>query len=275
MTTTDGTPTASSKPASARLVSLEGARQSIDRARQSAALRTGAERSSLMWQAYSAVQQRIIKLELPPGTPFTEGELAAQLGMSKTPVREALLLLSSAGLVYPRAGTGYRVSPITLKDARSLFRVRAMLEGEAAALAARRKIDSRVALELEDLAEITFDPGDPASIDYYLTMHTRFHILAASECGNEHLTRSIARLWAEAERLLRFVALLGELPLDDNTADHHRLIAAITKGDPAAAREAAVAHVTTSEQVIVDALLSSDAIQDANVARVLGDQAQA
>ena len=75
-------------------------------------------------QAYETIKRRIIQLELPPGSQFTEGQLAAIGGTSKTPVREALVRLQRDGLVDALPRSGYRVAPVTLKDTRDLCEFR-------------------------------------------------------------------------------------------------------------------------------------------------------
>lgn len=232
------------------------------------------QRTTRMWEAYREIRRRIIELELSPGAAFTEGELAAELGLSKTPVREALLLLQSDGLVFARPATGYRVSPITLKDARNLCRYRALLEGEAAAIAATRALEGRTSLYLEDVAELRFDPGDDASIDYYLSENTNFHYLIAKSTGNLYLQRQVYRVLVELERLFRFALRLAGRP-GEVAHDHHALVDAIVRHDPERARQAAIDHAAASEDMVVEALLSSDVIQGVNVGDALDDQIQA
>ncbi len=244
----------------ARLARRSASGRSI-RARQSAA-RTGAERSAASCGEPTTVQQRIIKLELPPGTVPTGPGWPRSSAPSKTRYEKALLLLSSAGLVYPRPAQ-LQVSPITLKDAHGLFACGRCSKSEAAALAARRKIDGRSRAQLEPGRDHVRSgrPGQHRLLPY----DARFHILEASSAATSTCPIRLPAPVGQAERLLRFVAVLGELPLDDSTADHHRLIEAITKGDAAAARGGRrPCHGV--EQLIVGALLSSDAIQDANVA---------
>src|SRR5262249_37093509 len=92
---------------------------------------------SLTDRAYKVITTRLIELKMPPGVTFTEAALASDLGISKTPVREALGRLRLEGLVEVAARSGYRVTPVTLKDAHDLFAVRLILETEAASLAAK------------------------------------------------------------------------------------------------------------------------------------------
>ncbi len=91
---------------------------------------------SLKDKAYHAIKAAILSLKLKPGDPLVESDLAQQLGISKTPVRDALLELEREGFVTKVPFKGTYVTEITLKDVREVFQVRAVLEGLAARLAA-------------------------------------------------------------------------------------------------------------------------------------------
>src|SRR5687767_10246402 len=80
----------------------------------------GRNYDTMTTRALSEIMSRIRDLRLPPGHAFTENELVEELGLSKTPVREALLVLGAYGYVVPRPRTGYRVSAITVKVIRDI-----------------------------------------------------------------------------------------------------------------------------------------------------------
>ncbi|MGW1992461.1 GntR family transcriptional regulator [Embleya sp. NPDC001921] len=102
--------------------------------------------------AREAIRGRILRLEMVPGTVFSEGELAAVLGMGKTPVREALNLLTHESLVAVAPHSGYLVMPVTLRDIRELLELRLTIETLLARLAARRR-DATAPRGLEDTAD--------------------------------------------------------------------------------------------------------------------------
>ncbi|MYS87628.1 GntR family transcriptional regulator [Embleya scabrispora] len=89
--------------------------------------------------AREAIRGRILRLEMAPGTVFSEGDLATALGMGKTPVREALNLLIHESLVAVAPHSGYLVMPVTLRDIRELLELRLTVETLAARLAAGRR----------------------------------------------------------------------------------------------------------------------------------------
>ena len=97
-------------------------------------MRTG---STLTERVYSSVKEAILSLNLKPGSPLVEDELAGQLGTSKTPVRDALLALERDGLVTKIPYKGTYVSELTEDDAVEIFQLRSALEGLASRLAAK------------------------------------------------------------------------------------------------------------------------------------------
>ncbi|MEH0108914.1 GntR family transcriptional regulator [Tersicoccus sp. MR15.9] len=88
--------------------------------------------------AYFRLRTEIVDWRMPPGTTLAETELSARLGVSRTPIREALGRLVADGLAAPQGGRGVTVTDVSLADARDLFDVRIALDGRAAALAAHR-----------------------------------------------------------------------------------------------------------------------------------------
>ena len=89
--------------------------------------------------AYEVLRSEIISWQLTPGTPLAEVDLSSRLGISRTPVREALARLVGDGLVEPLGGRGLVVSPISTENVIELFELRQALETQAASLAARRR----------------------------------------------------------------------------------------------------------------------------------------
>lgn len=218
---------------------------------------------SLVSQAYKKILDRIVRLELEPGRAFTEGDLANELGLSKTPVREALLMLRVRGLVFPRPRSGYWVTPITIRDVRDLFGILRIIEPECAALSASRGLSASRLLYLEGL-EVSVDRDDPTSIDNFIDAEINVRRVLAYESGNERLFVMSDLLVYELARQLRLSVELAP-PGDTLVANHEKLMAAIVGGDSSVAREIALERVELMERFILDTLLESDAVQGVNV----------
>lgn len=232
-----------------------------------------AARRSHMVTALEDIRRRILHLEMPPGATFTEVELAAELGLSKTPVREALLILSHDDLVFSRPGTGYRVAPITVKWSRQLYQLRALVEGEAAALAATRAASLPSEAEaLRQLAAASQGPYDPGNSDAFYAANEGFHLAVAELGRNTALVDEARRELAGAERLHRFVRRLDPASLPRTHAEHEAIAKAVTAGDADKARRLSRDHVTATARRVLEALLDSSAVQSVDIGEALRDE---
>ncbi len=122
---------------------------------------------SLSYKVFLEIKNRILKLELKPGTPLIENKIAEQLSVSRTPVREALIKLSKENLVTLISGKGAFVSLVSLQDLEELFVVREALEGIATNIATL-KISDFVMESLEEefkSEEIKWENGKGETID--------------------------------------------------------------------------------------------------------------
>ena len=106
---------------------------------------SGIVRSPLVEQIVELIAERILSGELAPGTPLRQEELAAELGVSRTPLREALRVLRSDGFLTGGSGKGtLTVVSVTAERVRDIYEVRAMIDGFAAGLASRRASDAEI-----------------------------------------------------------------------------------------------------------------------------------
>ena len=215
-------------------------------------------------RAYATIKSQLIYLDLPPGTMFTEASLARELGISKTPVREALARVRREGLVEASARSGYRVTPVTVKDARNLFALRILLEGEAAALAAQHMEDPKHLGVLDRLQKASYNPKDVDSIKTYMRRNTEFHMTVARASGNEHLAAVLEQILDQMERLFH-IGLALTNRADEIIHEHTDLVKAIVSGDEKTAREVAVTQIRNSQRMVLDALLASPRLLSTNV----------
>lgn len=214
-------------------------------------------------EAYGAIKRQIIELAMPPGAPFTEGEIAASLRLSKTPVREALVRLRQEGLVEAVARSGYRVRPVTLKNARELFHLQELLAVEAAGLAAEHGDDLELVGNLQRLSKAAGSRRAPDG--ELLRVQTQFFVTVGLLAGNDLLARFIEMVWEQLERMFNVAVSLG-VPVRDMVFDHEDLLSAVKAGDAAAARTAAREGTKAIQRAVVDVLLSSNAVLSANIA---------
>ena len=216
------------------------------------------KRLSRTGQAYDVIQQRIMDLTYPPGSTFTEGELASALGLTKTPVREALLMLAHQGLVSARPGAGYLVMPITLKDIRSLCQHWRRLEGDAAAITAGSGLTSHAVMHMSELVKGSGEFADLSLIERDADLHA----WVVQSADDEYLARDFQRLIVEIVRLYRLT--VGENP-EGLAAEQPELLRAVLAGDVERARTAVHDYVSRVEKQVIEVLLDSDVLMSTNL----------
>ena len=203
-------------------------------------LSVGLDHRSLGQTITERLRDQILINQLKPGERLIADDLALTFGVSRSMIREALLLLATEGFIniIPRKGTF--VTQMSAKQANDLFEIRLLLEGQVASLAAER----RTAENLRDLRE-TADFGLAAAlagnVDQLPALNTRFHNLLADTADNDYLTETLSRLsniiqWVYSRRIIERST--------DSWKEHLRIVDAIERMDPAAAKSAAHEHIT-------------------------------
>src|SRR5437660_7536247 len=134
----------------------------------------GRSRELLADRAYSELRDRIVTLQIAPGAPIDEDRIGEELGMGRTPVREAIkrLALENLVTVFPRRGTF--ASEINITDLAHISDVRMVLEGQAAYRAAQRITDAQ-RTELEELLEELGDARGSDDVEALMTLDARVH----------------------------------------------------------------------------------------------------
>ncbi len=198
-------------------------------------------RGSRVEEAYVAVRQRILDNVYAPGHQALEGDLAAELGISRTPVREALIRLANEGLVEVVPRHGMRVLPVSPTDMREIYVVLTALESCAAeTLALRRPADA----ELQPLVEATrlmTRALKADDLDAWAAADERFHQGLVELTGNRTLIDAVARLGDRVHRARMFTLRLRPKPVT-STQEHLALLERIRAGDARGTVEVNRAH---------------------------------
>lgn len=207
---------------------------------------------------YQALRNAIVFGELPPGRRLLERELALELAVSRTPVREALRRLAEEGLVSGVPNRGFVVRTVTLEEAEHVYAVREPLEVLAARLAARRCSPRQVA-ELEEClrrAERAARVGDWRTV---VLENNAFHDRIAHASGNPVLARTLDLLRNQVN-LVR-MALWARRPdrPHETLRQHRRILEALRSRDPQAAATASRAHLQSSWHSLRRALRQEEA----------------
>jgi DNA-binding GntR family transcriptional regulator len=212
-----------------------------------------AERPSNTERAYRELRRRIIENEMPAGHQALEQELADALGMSRTPVREAMIRLANEGLVEIRPRHGMRVLPISAQDMAEIYAVLTALEATAAEEVARRGLSEG---ELASLTKAVSDMDAALKRDdlrAWAEADERFHKRLVAASGNQRLQSIVEMYWDQAHRVRLLTLQLRPRPARSNE-DHAAVVEAIIAGDAERAREIHREHRLKSGRMLIDLL---------------------
>lgn len=191
-------------------------------------------RKSLHERVADELRDQIISGALKPGEKLAVNELALGIGVSLTPLREAIKLLAAENLIEIMPNRGARVAPITVEQTRALFEVIAGMESLAAELATLRMNDTDRAhlTDLHAQMRSHFDDPSPAA---YFECNRRIHDAVVDFASNPILTEQRGKLAQQAARV-RFFALKNIGRRSEAMQEHEELMQAFAARDPDAAR---------------------------------------
>jgi DNA-binding GntR family transcriptional regulator len=195
--------------------------------------------------AYGRLLEDIRTRKLQPGDRLLETELAARLGISRTPVREAIRQMEADGLVVHVPRSGARVRALDYSEINELYEMRAVLEATAARLSARAASEVELA-ELEALNKEM--EGAVDDMDRLYRLNRQFHDTLLNAARNRYLSKSI-------EALKKTLLILGPSTMEEGerarlaVAEHAEMIAALLARDGAGAEAAMRRHIDAAHQV--------------------------
>jgi DNA-binding GntR family transcriptional regulator len=201
-------------------------------------------RESLASQVYRALLEAIVVGELAPGSLHSVGKLAERIGVSRSPVREALITLADQGMVVFERNRGVRIQQTTAHDLEEVFSLRLLLEVPAAFRAAQQMQADDVQRLAEALGTVEEFAAAP-TVRAQQELDFGFHRVILDAAGNRRLTAVIDNLWTHQR--LRGVSTAGRTrePADIHH-DHERIYRGIADGDAKGAAVAMRDHLLTT-----------------------------
>ena len=178
---------------------------------------------------------------MPPGFQAPEPEIALRLGMSRTPVREALIRLEADGLVELKPRRGARVLPIQADDMREIYEILTSLESDAAAAFAARKPTAAELAPLEAAMSDMETALETEDLDAWAEADDRFHLTLLDLQGNQRLKGFVTALYDQAHRARIVTLRMRGLPRK-STAEHRDILEHLRRGDAEATRAAFKNH---------------------------------
>ncbi|MGE4239786.1 GntR family transcriptional regulator [Ramlibacter sp.] len=198
------------------------------------------------------LQREISEGLLVPGDPLDEEAIAARFGISRTPVREALLHLSVRGLVTIAPRAGIYVARLSIPELLGLLELLAELEAVCAKFAARRH-SAEEAQALKRVHENSLAFEKQADAAGYAAANAEFHEILYRACRNEPLAREIAHLRMRTQ-VYRQSVFQNQLRIRRSREDHERVVRAILMGDPDGAYAAMLDHIAIGGRDFADLL---------------------
>lgn len=209
----------------------------------------GTDLDPLAGRAYELLRDRIVRLEIAPGSMISENSLGRELGLSRTPVREALKRLEREYLVSIMPRRGIVVTEVDLHSQLQLLEMRRGIELRLILRAIERASPAQKS-EMERLARAMEEPAAAGDLHGYVTLDAQFDAIVEVACGNRYLTDAmrpvhavIRRYWHTQNGTQGMVEALGR---------HLRIVQGAAKGDPEAVRNAMAALCEQTERHILN-----------------------
>lgn len=204
-------------------------------------------------KAYDEIKRRVLDNVWPPGFSAFEPQVAEELNMSRTPVREALLRLENEGLIKVIPRRGMYVVPMSPTDMKDLYVVLASLEATAAELLAQSQIDEKGMAALEASVVAMEKAMARDDLDAWAQADERFHRLLLELCGNQRLAEMTFTIADQAHRARMVSLRLRPKPVD-STQEHREVLEAIRAGNWRAAGKLMKRHRDKGREMILGVL---------------------
>jgi len=201
---------------------------------------------------FEGLRESILDGRLEPGQRLMEIQLAEQMGVSRTPVREAIRKLELEGLVVMIPRKGAYVADMSMKDISEVFEIRSALEGLAAELAAERISEN----ELERLERYLYEIAEAIEnndLDRCIEVDTGFHEELFSASHNAKLEQMISNLREQIQRF-RIQSLARPGRMETALQEHRALVEAIGQRDSELARQLAQEHIESAENALISCI---------------------
>lgn len=215
------------------------------------------ERPSLKQQAYQAIKHKIVSLQLPPGAVIDEAALIEELGLGRTPIREALQRLALEKLVDIVPRRGMFVTEIGITDLQRLFEVRMVLESMAARLAARRGQPDHWR-RMEGVLSRLNDGSDNLDNEVLIAIDEACHEIMYEAADNEFLYDALSGMYALSLRLWYYsLSRIGKMR--STVLEHRDILEALRAGQEERAASLLRDHIKSFQQEIQSIMLGTGA----------------
>lgn len=222
-------------------------------------------------RVYQAIITEISEGKFPPGARIIQEHIAQGLGVSRQPVQQALLLLRNQGVLQSAPGRGLIVAPMDLDYVQNMYDIRAVIEGLACSLAAKKNA-ALAAKQGPILIKNGFKAVKSGSVAHMIAADMKFHELIYRLSENPLIRLEMDAHWVQTQRVMGEVLMRDETPR--NIWDQHdAILDAIIKGDAASAERLAREHISTAANFMIQRMRG--AADNAANAETMTETAQA
>jgi DNA-binding GntR family transcriptional regulator len=219
------------------------AKKAVDTSAPADGADAGPQRQKSTDRVYAALRRKVIDSELAPGSQILEQELAIALGVSRTPLREALVRLENEGLLEIIPRHGVRIIPMSVADMKEIYQVLVSLESAAAAALASQPPPAAALDALDaiyDRMDAHLKAGD---VTAWALEDERFHLKIIELAGNRRLREIVSNCWDQAHRARMFSLRMQTHPQPlQSMKEHRQIISALRKHDAAKAESLLRSH---------------------------------
>ena len=195
------------------------------------------------------LRNAILRGVYPPGTGLRQEELASQYGASRVPVREALRILESDGLVTTVANAGAWIARLSLDECVELYQVRERIEP----LLLRYSMPHLLSEQVDQLATLAEEMVAVHDVERFLELDREFHLGSYAGASTTFLGQTVERLWNTTQHYRRaFTQLLNEDSHRILHDEHHMLVAAIRDGDSTEAERVLLGHIRRTRRQLAN-----------------------
>jgi DNA-binding GntR family transcriptional regulator len=212
--------------------------------------------------AYSAIKEAILAGRFAPEQPLIEEQLAAELNISRTPVREALAILEHEGLIGPRGGRGLFVRTLTRAEFIEMFVANETVEPYLARRAALLAVEAQLRT-MSEAIQRGLQAAEAIDEAGFLRASRDFHRLVGEAAGNATLAQFVLRNEEHTDMyLLNYGKVVDVTSMRASVREHEAIFAAITQRDPEAAARVAIYHAHSLRERFAMLFNSSDVEED-------------
>lgn len=206
-------------------------------------------------RAYDELRSRFSRNEYGPGTYLSERQLAAELGMSKTPIKAALARLEMEGFIDVSPQTGIFVRDLTDKEIADLYEIRIALEGYALRTVAGNLSDSQLKSWEANMTALAKCSGASRSRRKAVTLDTQFHMLPIQFLGNQQILNTMQQYSERIQIVIHRVFALMPDRIAQSVEEHHEILQAVRRGDGAKASKLVETHLKLGHKMLSEARL--------------------